>query len=203
MTDQSHSKPIMTNLLARKSLVIFSPIAMPWMRTLNITSISSIDQSLCWSVTKVSWGTSPAAPQGWSAIRPPMRQLWWKEPTKEWFIWKVQYFQRFREINSSLHLIYNKENNYYGKIFREIDLRMVLHRHYLCIIISEKKSIWMTEFFLQNFREIKTGLLNDGFTKNWQLQFWFHSVHTALYCGNFGISLPRFYRKNSVKLTFY
>ena len=105
MTDQSHSKPIMTNLLARKSLVIFSPIAMPWMRTLNITSISSIDQSLCWSVTKVSWGTSPAAPQGWSAIRPPMRQLWWKEPTKEWFIWKVQYFHRFREISSILHLI--------------------------------------------------------------------------------------------------
>ena len=147
MTDQSHSKPIMTNLLARKSLVIFSPIAMPWMRTLNITSISSIDQSLCWSVTKVSWGTSPAAPQGWSAIRPPMRQLWWKEPTKEWFIWKVQYFQRFREINSIQVYIWFIRKTIVEKYFVKLICERYCHRHYALVLVKKNWFEWRNFFY--------------------------------------------------------
>ena len=85
----------MTNLSVQKNPAIFLPIAMLWMRTPNIIFISSIDQSLCWSVTKVLWATSPAVLQGWSAIRLLMKRLWWKEPTKEWFIWKVGVFSFF------------------------------------------------------------------------------------------------------------
>ena len=105
----------MTNLSVRKNPAIFLPIAMLWMRTPNIIFISSIDQSLCWSVTKVLWATSPAVLQGWSAIRLLMKRLWWKEPTKEWFIWKVGvFFCKNMWENVKFCSVYKEKYNIWG-----------------------------------------------------------------------------------------
>ena len=50
--------------------------------------------------------------------------------------------------------------------------------------------------FLQNFREINS-FVSFNLTKYFSGRLYYHS------CGNYRILLPQFFRKNSVKSTFY
>ena len=93
-------------------------------------------------------------------------------------------------------------------------VKMISWRDRIILRVILTKDFWINEVLLiyshlKTFRETIL-LYNHIKTKS----RWFHGIFLAwsrfillflavTHCGNFGISLPRFFRKNSVKSTFY